>query len=174
MKCKLYAPVPVYSGGKYLRVTAIMGGLLIALISAGCSSQPIDSNPVRDLSFETIDKGSSSGIETGERLVIESAADWEDLWGEHTALRTPAPALPGIDFSRQMVIAVFSGLKSTGGYSVEITEIRATNRELNIVYQVTEPGPDDMVTEAETQPFHIIKIGRVDGLSAVFTLEEQP
>ncbi len=160
------------SGCKHTKLTAFLSGLLIALILAGCTGTPIDNNPVRNVSFETIDKGSSSGIETEERLVIETAADWDVLWTKHMSLRSPAPSLPKVDFSRETVIAVFSGLKSTGGYSVEITGITTSDNELVIQYQETEPGPDDMVTEAETQPFHIIKIERVEGLPVVFSLEE--
>ena len=157
------------------RLTSALAGLLVGLILAGGACTPIDNDPVRPVSFETIDKGFSSGIEIEEQIVIERVADWEALWTEHMALRSPVPELPELNFTRVTVIAIFSGLKSTGGYAVEIKEIATTNSEINVIYKVTEPGPDDMVTEAETQPFHIIKIERGAPLPVVFSREiEEP
>ncbi len=44
------------------------------------------------------------------------------------------------------------GEKSTGGYSITITETKVVGSELQIYYKTKSPGPDDMVTQAFTYP----------------------
>ena len=44
------------------------------------------------------------------------------------------------------------GEKKTGGYSVEITKVVQSGKELRISYKLTSPGPDDIVTQALTYP----------------------
>lgn len=44
------------------------------------------------------------------------------------------------------------GEKKTGGYSVKITKVSQSGKELRISYLLTSPGPDAMVTQAITYP----------------------
>lgn len=44
------------------------------------------------------------------------------------------------------------GEKRTGGYSVKITKVAQSGKELRITYRLTSPGPDDIVTQALTYP----------------------
>ncbi len=44
------------------------------------------------------------------------------------------------------------GEKKTGGYSVKITKVAQSGKELRISYQLTAPGPDAIVTQALTYP----------------------
>src|SRR3990167_3278268 len=73
--------------------------------------------------FVTIDSGVSSGIATRETLVIKDEGEWLTLWRRHVSNRLPAPSAPNVDFSSEMVIAVFSGGRSSGGYAIKIERI---------------------------------------------------
>lgn len=44
------------------------------------------------------------------------------------------------------------GEKRTGGYSVKITKVAQSGKELRITYRLTSPGPNDIVTQALTYP----------------------
>lgn len=63
-----------------------------------------------------------SGLDTGIRcrrfVVVRDQAQWSSLWAEHSAgAARPAPA---VDFSREMVVAVFLGERPSGGTRVEL------------------------------------------------------
>jgi len=141
--------------------------LLLMPILFGC-----DANPSPTLTgIETIDKGEYSGIVTKEQLVIESQDEWEELWGRHTAVHVPAPNASEVSFSKGMVIAIFSGEKPTGGYSIEITEVEFADDEVTIFFEEVSPEPGQPVTEALTQPFHIVKINKIGDLPVKFISE---
>ncbi len=61
-----------------------------------------------------------------------------------------------------MVIAVFQGNRSTGGYAVEITQIVEKENSVEVFAKETSPSPDSMVTQAFTQPYRIVKTKRGD------------
>lgn len=121
--------------------------------------------------IETIDKGEYSGIMTREQLVMESQDEWEEFWGRHTSVHVPAPNAPEVDFSEERGVAVFSGEKPTGGYSIEITKAELDEDEVTIFFEEVSPEPGQPVTEALTQPFHVIKINRIDDVPVKFMSE---
>ena len=121
--------------------------------------------------IETIDKGEYSGIMTREQLVMESLDEWGRFWDRHASVHVPAPNAPEVDFSKEMVIAIFSGEKPTGGYSIEITKVELDKDEVTIFFEEVSPEPGQPVTEALTQPFHIVKINRIDDLLVKFMSE---
>lgn len=61
-----------------------------------------------------------------------------------------------------MVIAVFQGNHSTGGYAIKITQTVEKENSVEVFAKETSPSPDSMVTQAFTQPYHIVKTKRVD------------
>jgi hypothetical protein len=85
------------------------------------------------------------------------AATLRKLWQEHTAGVSPAPPVPDVDFSKEMVIAAFAGTRNSGGYVLSISGINVYRDRIDIDLSLTQPGPDCMVTEALTQPFVFAK-----------------
>ena len=78
---------------------------------------------------------------------------------ETTCLHKPSPALaPIVDFDREMVVGIFLGEKSTGGYEVEIVRAERRDSSLYFYYREESPPPNAMVTQALTQPFHLVRI----------------
>jgi len=75
---------------------------------------------------------------------------------------TPVPALPSLDFSRQMVIAAVDQQETSGGYRFEITGIEAVEGRLTVRVSKRVPGPDCVVTAEMTQPFHIVRTAKSD------------
>lgn len=54
-----------------------------------------------------------------------------------------------------LYILVTYGEKPTGGYNVEIEEIEKHGDTLNVSARFTEPGEDEMVTQAITYPYDL-------------------
>lgn len=109
------------------------------------------------LDFETISKDTQSNYQEDGKYVIRDENAFENLWQDASD-----EEIPEVDFASEMVIAVFMGEKSSGGYDVEIVEILETEDTLEVTISETEPGDDDMVTMALTYPEHIISLENID------------
>lgn len=110
----------------------------------------------KKLEFETIKKENHVYYKKIENLVIKNGKEWIDLW--NLLGYSLLPSL--IDFNKEMVIAVFQGEKSTGGYSIEINRITEKENEIEVSVLETSPGPGCMVTKALTSPYHIVKLAK--------------
>jgi hypothetical protein len=107
----------------------------------------------------TVAQGSRSGIEEHREAIVRTAADWPALWKAHGASGSP----PAVDFANDMVVAVFLGTRPTGGFRVEITGAHAEAQSLVVDYVERRPGPEDIVSQALTSPFHIVRLPRHAG-----------
>lgn len=107
----------------------------------------------------TVAQGPSSGVEEPKQVVVRSPAEWDSLWKSHAGPQTA----PAVDFSTNMVAAVFLGTRPTGGHRVEIVGTRREKDLLIIEYIERAPGADAIVTQVLTSPFHIVKLPRFNG-----------
>jgi hypothetical protein len=66
--------------------------------------------------------------------------------------------VPSVDFSKEIVAAVFLGTRPTGGFSVEIVGTRVEGDALVVEYAEQRPGRADIVSQVLTSPFHIVRL----------------
>ena len=111
--------------------------------------------PARKLQFETVAEGYYDGLDEKGTYVVRDSTDVENL-------RNKGYALPEIDFSGHMIIAVFQGTCPTGGFSITVVKVVETEPVVQVFVKETWPGEGCGVTEALTQPYHIIKVQRVE------------
>ena len=114
--------------------------------------------PTTRLWFQTIDKGSQSGLREPLQAIVRGPAEWKTLWQKHASTKPNPPPAPAVDFSKDIVAGVFLGEKPTGGFDVEIVRVDQTGAAVVIEYREKSPLPGSFVTQALTQPFHIVKI----------------
>uniref|UniRef100_A0A7S1ZXI1 PrcB C-terminal domain-containing protein n=1 Tax=Trieres chinensis TaxID=1514140 RepID=A0A7S1ZXI1_TRICV len=132
--------------------------LLLLLITGLASSSA-------SLTFETVAKGHSCGIYKPLTSVVRAPSDFVSLWSDHGSDRYPPPLAPvdAIDFEREMVVAVYRGSMSSGGYGVEVTGVEEREDGTLVVTVVeTDPPPGATTSAALTQPYHVIKTARSD------------
>jgi len=113
------------------------------------------------VSFSTVEQGSSSGIREPTRVVVRTSREWLVVWARH-AQPIGAVVPPPVDFSRDMVLGVFMGERQTGGYRIEITAVERTAEVVRVRYRTHEPEPAAILTQALTQPFHLVRVPRDD------------
>ena len=95
----------------------------------------------------------SSGIKGARQLVIRDPATWSQFWSE-----LGAGVRPQVDFGRDLVIAVASGERSSGGHDIEVQRVTRSGGELRIEVLRTSPGKDCMSTAALTQPVDVVMV----------------
>ncbi|WNJ15980.1 protease complex subunit PrcB family protein [Pontibacter sp. G13] len=142
--------------------------ILVAACQGTKITQTEASSSGDTIPFEVLEKGSYSAIEQAGQYLIESEADWETWWKKIQANREPLPELPKIDFEQKTLVACFMGMRTNGGYSIEISDIRKDGNALNVQVIEREAGANCFVTEAITHPFVIVTIDKVSGAKASF------
>lgn len=115
----------------------------------------------------TIARGNYCGIDSTMNIGIDSQNEFKKLWGKVYSNSQPIPPLPDVNFEEETVLAVFMGKRSTGGFGIEIDNIKEHEDCLKAIVKNTTPEPGEMVTMAISQPFHIAKV-RVSGKKIAF------
>ena len=110
------------------------------------------------IQIRRIGQYSQSSITEPQRLVIRDDASYERFWsslgfgGER----------PVVDFSRDVVIAVAGGQRSTGGYSIAVDRVVRSGSSATVEVVETTPGKDCMMTQAMTQPVDVVVVAAAD------------
>lgn len=120
--------------------------------------------------FSTLTRGLYSGVRQPMQIGIRTQEQWVALWKQHTSIEgNPSPP-PHVDFASEMVVGLFLGERSTGGYEVEITRAEQAGSNLRLYYREKSPPRGAIVTQALIQPYHLIKLPKHD-LDPVFFRE---
>ena len=122
--------------------------------------------------FKTVATGNASGIRTESQVVIRTSSAWRALWQKHAAGQ-PRSAMPVVDFSRDMVVAVFAGEVSQFT-RVSILRVSRETKRLSVLVGIAEFQPGPVPTEPGTAtPFHIIRLAR-SSVPVVFVQAQVP
>ncbi len=121
-----------------------------------------------NISFETIRSGIYSNQPEKKNHVIDNLCEWETFWWDMDKTQS----LPDINFSENIVLAVFQGERSSGGYSISVDTIIETESALEVFVREVSPGQRCSVTMALTQPYTIIVVEQTDK-DVQFTTEQE-
>ena len=115
--------------------------------------------------FETIMQGSYAERRTAGEEVARSQTEYERIWRQTQSGSPAEPDVEGgateVDFDSEMVIALFMGRQSTGGYAIEVDEVRVDERRATVYYRERHPDRGAMVTQALTSPYHLVRLPRL-------------
>lgn len=111
--------------------------------------------------FETILAEAHSGLAERRRELIRDETGWARLWAEIHAGVTPGPPLPPVDFARHMLIAVASGTRPSGGFSIKVRSVATRGERLEIAVVESCPAPGAMVSMSLTQPVEVVRAPRL-------------
>ena len=140
--------------------------VLLLFVSSAFSEESIH--------FSTLSTGVyASGIEEKVEMVFYDSSAFSNFINSIYKGTTPPPITPKIDFKKEMVIAVSPGPKPSGGYSVEIIEIKDMGKKIEVIVLLGEPDPNYTVTMAITQPHHIVTVLKSE-IAASGAIEDIP
>lgn len=117
------------------------------------------------LPIETLAKESFSGVTQAKNVVVTSAEAFDQLWREHAGNAIPAPAMPKVDFSTHMVIAIFAGNRNAC-HEFEISRVsiaakaggNGLERQIRVDYLDRDISATTMCVAAITSPMQMIKV----------------
>lgn len=117
----------------------------------------------KTIDFTVVDEGdTASDYPDRQGMSIDSLSEWRSLWEQLHRYTIPKPPPPEIDFTRYMLVAVFAGEKRSGGYSVQVQQVRETKQGLTVSAVVESPDPDQVTTAQIVYPYQIVKVPRSD------------
>jgi hypothetical protein len=102
----------------------------------------------------TIEKGDQSNVDSAMQALVRTEAEWAALYRKHNFDRQP----PKVDFSSEMVVAVFMGSRPTAGFNTTILDALEVKGVLVVHYNERMPSPGAMTAQVLTAPFHIVAI----------------
>jgi hypothetical protein len=82
-----------------------------------------------------------------------SAASFAQTWQIMNGNQLPVPSAPSLDFNRSSVLTFFLGQRPTGGYGVALATTRVERGVLTLRFNLSEPAPGRLVTQALTSSF---------------------
>jgi hypothetical protein len=111
------------------------------------------------LPLRTVEKGATSNVDAAKQAVARTDAEWAALWKTHDYDR-PAPK---VDFSKEMIVAVFMGSRPTAGFSTEIVSVAERDGGLVVSYREAMPPAGAITAQILTSPFHIAAVPKHAG-----------
>jgi hypothetical protein len=132
----------------------MMMPLVLAVVMQAAGVPPTTPPTVR-----SIERGQTSWVDSPRQAVARTSEEWTALWRSHAPDRPLAP----VDFSKDMVVAIFLGSRPSAGYSVEITGVKEANGAVVVQYHETRPRADVVTAQVITDPYHIVVIPKRAG-----------
>jgi uncharacterized protein (DUF885 family) len=139
---------------KILRM-ALLGDATAPSYAAPSNDENEDRTNV--VEFSVLATGAHSRHEGGRTVeLITNAGDWQRAWSTVGGGRP----LPEVNFSSRACLVVYQGQKSSGGYSIEVAEIRRDGTVLAVEVKERRPAFGDVTTQVITSPFVVVSIPR--------------
>ncbi len=156
-----------------VHLLAVCSLVLLARVLSGCSGAPAamptlpgssgtptSVAPSGSLTFQPIAQGyllHSTQSEPAVRLAA-AAEDLDALAGLIT--RDHLAVLKDVDFAENMVLAVFWGVRPSGGCSITVEKLQTDDSGLTISVVLNEDDPNFPRVDAATHPYHLVTIAR--------------
>jgi len=131
----------------------------IAAGQHGLRTAPVSVSRLRE---GTTAFSSYAGIGDPMRAVIRDSTAWRQLWDRINRPFVPAPALPSIDFGREMIIVAALGSRPNAGYDVVIEGAEQDSAGIQISVRVASPAAGCPVATAMTQPVDLARVPITD------------
>ncbi|HEY9226698.1 MAG TPA: protease complex subunit PrcB family protein [Gemmatimonadaceae bacterium] len=99
-----------------------------------------------------------TGVGDSLRAVVRDSSRWRQLWDRINQPFYPRPALPPIDFRREMIVVAGLGARPSAGYDVVIETVEQDSTGIEVGLRRASPAPGCPVAAVTTQPLDIARI----------------
>ena len=146
-----------------MRAVPLVAGLLA--MTGGCIEVALAQPSVRRASVPLtrlrggpVAFSTYSGLIDSTRGVVRDSVRWRLLWERLNQPFYPRPALPPIDFQREMVVVAALGAKPSGGYDLIIESAEQDSIGIEVALRRENPAPGCPVAAVNTQPADLARI----------------
>jgi hypothetical protein len=144
--------------------------ILLMLLLAACGDggqRPVAVTHVASLDFS----GAVFAIETTQ--VVHDQASWQNLWSQMNQLNSQPPALPAVDFTKNVVLVAAAGIHPGSGFSVAITgATQSSSGAVTANVLITSPGSTCGVAAVISSPVDMATIPTPSG-TVEFAIKRQ-
>lgn len=143
------------------RVTPIALVCVSVILTACAGAQP---QP-----FEILHGGVQTGIRanSSQANVVTDRFELNELFKQITARQLPAPEMPTVDFTKNIVIYVARDPKPSGGYGLKVRSIKCSSGLMSVDLQEVNPQGNANQEQAITQPYVLLATTRCPKLVQV-------
>lgn len=139
-----------------------LGAAMTAVGVIGCTKTVVVQPPPQTLSAITpaqrVYTDDGTGFADSARITVRDAALWQDVWQRATYSHPNPPPMPGIDFTREMLLVVAAGRMNPGD-QIRVDSVGIRNDEyVAIVRTIVECQP----FPADAFPMEIVRVPRDD------------
>lgn len=131
----------------------------VAHPSGEIRGQFASSGDTTTLQIRDLQHGVNAGDIQRGVAVIRNQAEFDQL---RNALSTATTSIPSVNFNNETVLAVFEGRQNTGGFNIEVTNVKDFPSFVRVTIQETIPGSGCVVSQAVTSPFDIVGIPKTE------------
>lgn len=103
-----------------------------------------------------------SGLDDSARFVVRDAASWRARWDAINREMQPAPPVPAVDFSREMVVVAALGRRPSGGWSIVVDSAVWRGDAVEVFVRQLAPGRGCFTTAAISSPVDVVRVPRRD------------
>lgn len=128
--------------------------IAITVFNSGCINSTSAENSASEFPFYEVAKGASTdyGTYTAKQIrVIQTQSEYNEILSQY--ISSPPESL---DFETGAVLLVDMGLRSTGGYSVQVSSIDEADEYVIANITLSVPGNCHVVSMALTNPYQFV------------------
>ncbi|WP_035672801.1 protease complex subunit PrcB family protein [Flavobacterium sp. 83] len=125
--------------------------LVLLLVSCGASSTK---NSVKRPLFELLTQQNDGGASIRFFEILSEPNEIKMLQNDENLKNKISPN----DIQTSNFIILNMGNKNSGGYKIEVESAVETEKNIIVTIKETIPGPNEMITQAITNPFCLVRI----------------
>jgi hypothetical protein len=157
--------------------TRLSRGILTLTLFSGACAQPSSPTSTTPLPLTRFRGDSSaflifSGLDEPATRVLRNRDEWQSIWNQMYRRQNPIPALPDVDFSREMVVLTALGIRPSSGYDIQLTEASETDGLVTVRALARSPGSNCVTLTVITSPLDLARLPKRSGTVVFQTTSE--
>jgi len=110
--------------------------------------------------FETLLFGDHCKVKKEAFHTIQSKAGLFTLWRKSFSTQNPPLICSKVSFRNSMMIFLFMGERESGGYRIEVSEVKETKLNILVYYNMKLPQVDEKILPKKTSPYLVVRVAR--------------
>ena len=135
--------------------------LIAVLLAGGCNGSSDPTSPDGPVPFTQVIKQQHSGINQRRAEVIALEGRWTQVWDEIHSNVSPKPAIPRIDFEKELLILAAYGETGDACREVQIEKVDRKNGALEIsILDKQRASNCPVCPPVVAHPVHVVSVAR--------------